>query len=76
MESWSEKIKALEGREWSLKLLSEATGLSPQSLSDIKTGRTKQPNGMAAVRLHTLFTSGMRPTGTDARTGNGAESTN
>lgn len=68
--SWSEKIIELEGRGWSLKSLSETTALSPQSLSDIKAGRTKQPTGMAAVRIHTLFTSGMRP---DARTSHSAE---
>lgn len=72
--TWSDKIKTLESRDWSLKQLSEVTGLSPQSLSDIKTARTTEPRGMAAVKLHTIYTSGMRPSGADARTANGSES--
>lgn len=58
--TWSDIIRALEDRGWSLVALSARVQLSPQGLSDIKYGRTKAPNGMAAVRLHALFDSGER----------------
>ncbi len=54
MNPWSEKIAALEAAGWSLTALARAVGLSPQALSDIKQGRTVEPRGMAAVRLHAM----------------------
>jgi transcriptional regulator with XRE-family HTH domain len=54
MSTWSERITDLEGLGWSLTELGKAIGLSAQSVSDIKCGRTAEPRGMAAVRLHRL----------------------
>ncbi len=58
--TWSDIIRGLEDRGWSLVALGARVQLSPQGLSDIKHGRTKAPNGMVAVRLHALFDSGER----------------
>jgi hypothetical protein len=55
MTTWADKIAALESAGWSLTGLGKAIVLSPQSLSDIKQGRTREPTGMAAVRLHQMF---------------------
>lgn len=41
--------------------IGKAVGLSPQSISDIKQGRTKAPGGMAAVHLHDLHARGVGP---------------
>ena len=59
--SWSDRIKALEDRGWSLTEIGKAIGKSPQAVSDIKQGRTREPGGMAAVHLHHLFTTGATP---------------
>lgn len=60
-KTWSDKIRALEKAGWSQAALSEAIGITPQSISDIKNGRTKAPTGMAAVRLHDLYSTRARP---------------
>ena len=52
--SWAQRIQDLEAADWSLTKIAEAIELSPQSLSDIKQGRTTEPRGMAAVRLFQL----------------------
>ena len=54
MSTWSDRIAALESAGWSLTGLAREIGISPQALSDIKQGRTIEPRGMAAVRLHAL----------------------
>lgn len=51
---WAQKIADLEAAGWSLTGIGQEIELSPQSLSDIKQGRSKEPRGMAAVRLHAL----------------------
>lgn len=61
MTTWAEKIAALELAGWSLTGIGKSIGLSPQSLSDIKQGRTKEPTGMAAVRLHELHLKARKP---------------
>jgi transcriptional regulator with XRE-family HTH domain len=62
METWADKIAALEDRGWSLTAIARAIGIpNPSSLSDIKQGRSKEPRGMAAVRLHNLFSTGVLP---------------
>ncbi len=60
-KTWSERIIELEARGWSLVALGLAIGKSAQALSDIKQGRTKEPGGMAAVKLHHLHSTGARP---------------
>lgn len=66
-KTWADRIKDLEGRNWSLTAIGEAIGLSPQGVSDIKQGRTKAPTGMAAVRLHDLHESGAKPPASDTK---------
>jgi hypothetical protein len=61
MDTWADKIAALETRGWSLTGIGKAIGLSPQALSDIKQGRSTEPRGMAAVRLHNLYSTGAEP---------------
>lgn len=51
---WADRIRALEDKGWSLRAIGDVIDLSPQSLSDIKNGRTKAPVGMAAVQLFQL----------------------
>lgn len=65
MQTWADRITELESWGWSLTGLGRATGLSPQALSDIKQGRTREPNGMRAVRLHNLHSTGTRPPQTE-----------
>jgi transcriptional regulator with XRE-family HTH domain len=54
MKTWLERVSELEAAGWSLTRLGNEIGLSPQSLSDIKQGRSKEPRGMSAVRLYLL----------------------
>ena len=54
MKTWADRIEDLEAAGWSLTGIATAIELSPQSLSDIKQGRSKEPRGMAAVRLFQL----------------------
>jgi plasmid maintenance system antidote protein VapI len=61
MNDWADKIRVLELAGWSLTELGKSIELSPQALSDIKQGRTKAPTGMAAVRLHNLYSTGAKP---------------
>lgn len=67
---WAQKIADLEAAGWSLTGIGQHIELSPQSLSDIKQGRSKEPRGMAAVRLHALhgqIASATQPTTPEAR---------
>ncbi|WP_414488068.1 helix-turn-helix domain-containing protein [Stenotrophomonas maltophilia] len=59
--TWADRIKALEERGWTLTDIGRAIGKSPQTVSDLKQGRTKEPGGMAAVQLHHLYATGARP---------------
>jgi hypothetical protein len=58
---WADQIKALEQRGWSLTEIGRAIGKSPQTISDLKQGRTREPGGMAAVNLHHLHSTGAQP---------------
>lgn len=53
--NWQKAIIYLESCGWSLTSLGYEIGLSPQSLSNMKQGRTFEPRGMAAVRLYKLY---------------------
>ena len=64
--TWSEKVIALEAAGWTLTALAVACGRSVSWVSDIKQGRTLEPGGMAAVRLHNLHSTGERPPSADA----------
>lgn len=55
--TWSDRIKDLEARGWSLKRIADALGASAAAISEIKQGRTKAPTGMVAVELFLLHQS-------------------
>lgn len=59
--TWSEKVIALESNGWSLTALAAACERSVSWVSDIKQGRTTEPGGMAAVKLHNLYSTGEKP---------------
>ncbi len=61
MDNWSSIIGELERRGWSLTAIAKAVGSHTSSVSDIKQGRTRAPTGMAAVRLHALWSTGAMP---------------
>jgi len=54
MSEWSSKIRELESTGMTLVDIGRAIGLSTSSVSDIKRGASKEPRGMAAVRLFDL----------------------
>lgn len=59
--TWSEKVTALEANGWTLTALAKACERSVSWVSDIKQGRTTEPGGMAAVKLHNLYSTGEKP---------------
>lgn len=59
--TWADRIKDLETRGWSLTEIGRVIGKSTSTVSDIKQGRTREPGGMAAVKLHDLHESGAVP---------------
>ncbi|WP_238152982.1 hypothetical protein [Xanthomonas campestris] len=67
--TWSDRIKGLEESGKSLTEIGRLIGKSPQAVSDIKQGRTREPGGMAAVRLHHLHLSIVGAILDKARTG-------
>lgn len=54
------KVLEIESCGWTLTDIANAIGLTVQAVSDIKQGRTKQPNGNAAIALAKLHTRTMR----------------
>lgn len=54
MSEWSERICRIEASGVTLTELAERLGVPVSTLGDIKTGRSKQPRGMTAVRLYEL----------------------
>lgn len=61
MDNWSDTIRALEARNWTLTGIAKAIGRSVQAVSDLKQGRTVAPTGMAAIKLHHLYSTGAKP---------------
>lgn len=61
METWADRICALETMGWSLTDIAREIGLSAQAVSDLKQGRSSAPRGMAAVKLHQLAQSPPNP---------------
>lgn len=53
-QAWSSRIKKLERSGWTLTAIGSAVGLTVASVYDLKTGRTDEPKGYAAVRLYLL----------------------
>lgn len=54
MSEWSERICRIEASGVTLTELAERIGVPVSTLGDIKTGRSKQPRGMTAVRLYEM----------------------
>lgn len=62
---WQKTISDLEALGWSQTALAAEIGLTVGSVSDIKRGRTREPRGMAAVKLHALASGALAsPAGT------------
>lgn len=61
MNTWADKIAALQKRGWTLTALARKAGCHLSTVSDYKHGRTKEPSGMTAVTLHTLYSTGAKP---------------
>lgn len=57
---WADKVRTLEAAGYSLTSIAELCGLTLQAVSDIKYGRSIEPKGMAAVKLHKLHTQNKR----------------
>jgi transcriptional regulator with XRE-family HTH domain len=69
MQTWKEKINALNTSGMTFAAIARSVGLSPQAISDIRHGRTTEPSGMAAVRLHALFVKRTRGASTATKRG-------
>lgn len=54
MKTWAERIIELETAGWSLTDIAKEVEASQQAMSELKQGRSKEPRGMTAVRLHEL----------------------
>lgn len=54
MRTWSQRVKDIQEKGWSLTKIAKHIGLSLPAVSDIKTEQTTEPKGMAAVNLHAL----------------------
>jgi hypothetical protein len=67
MQTWTQRIEALEALGWSLAAIARAVGCSQQAIGDLKHGRTKEPTGMSAVRLHALSSKRVKPQHSDAK---------
>lgn len=54
MTTWSSRIRDLQGTDLTLAEIAERIGLTPSAVGDLATGRTEEPRGDAAVKLHEL----------------------
>jgi transcriptional regulator with XRE-family HTH domain len=52
--TWQSRLKALRKKGLTLVELGQRVGLSPGAVSDIEQGRTREPTGDAALRIHEL----------------------
>ena len=57
MTTWASRISDLLKKGMTLSEIGAEVGLTQSSLSDIKSGRSKEPRGDAAVKLHELHKS-------------------
>lgn len=58
---WSQVIKDLESRGWTMHGIAKRIGVAYSTVTDIKTGRTVEPRGWPAVKLAQLHKSGRGP---------------
>ena len=56
-EYWSGRVAAIKASGMSLPEIAARCGIPYTPLVDIATGRTKEPRGLAAVKLHDLAAS-------------------
>jgi hypothetical protein len=54
MSTWASRVAELRSTGLTLVEIGELTGLATSSVSDIAQGRTAEPRGTAAIKLHTL----------------------
>ena len=54
---WKERIAACESAGMSRREIAAAVGMSYSALCDVVNGNTKEPRGLAAVKLHALAQS-------------------
>jgi len=66
MSTWAEMVVAAQSRGWTLKELAVELGIAYSTLCDIRRGETKEPTGMAAVRLHRIHVTEAKPIQTKA----------
>ena len=58
--NWQTVIAEIQARGITFTRLARVLQTTKGTLGDIKSGRTKEPTGMLAVRLYKLYTSGVR----------------
>lgn len=61
--SWQERIAAIESAGITRGQIADHCGLPYSTLNDLALGRTKEPKGMAAVRLFALSETKKLPDG-------------
>lgn len=54
MHNWADRIRELQSIGLTQREIGEMVGLSTSAISDIANGRTAEPGGTAAIKLHTL----------------------
>jgi transcriptional regulator with XRE-family HTH domain len=54
MDTWASRIVDLRSTGLTLAEIGAECGLSPSGVSDIEQGRTSEPRGDAAVKLHEM----------------------
>jgi transcriptional regulator with XRE-family HTH domain len=54
MTTWANRIRDLRELGMTLAEIGTEIGIATSSVSDIATGRTKEPGGDAALKLHSL----------------------
>lgn len=52
--TWSDRVKDLRATGMTLAVIGQHIGMGIAGVCDIEQRRTKEPCGMAAVRLHAL----------------------
>lgn len=61
MDTWQDKVLALQTRGWSLTALAKKSGASIGAISDLKQGRTREPRASVGLELHHLYSTGAKP---------------
>lgn len=67
--NWSAIVEDLCASGMTLKSIGAAIGQSTSAVSELRQGRTKEPNGSAALKLHSLHASRCEPAARKRRSG-------